>query len=174
VGAPKSGTELNARAILEMAGMSYEDLGHVEYLPFNESVELMKNRQLDATLQSAGLGVASIKDLSASIAVTIVTVPSEVIEALGPPYLEGIIPAGTYGQSGDILTAAIGNVLVTRASISDDLAYAMAKALFENLDTMIAAHNAARGIRMEAATHGLPIPLHPGAERFYKEMGLVP
>jgi TRAP transporter TAXI family solute receptor len=60
VGAPKSGTELNARAILAAAGMSYEDLGQVEYLPFAESVELMKNRQLDATLQSAGLGVASI------------------------------------------------------------------------------------------------------------------
>ena len=67
VGAPKSGTELNARAILHAAGMSYKDLGRVEYLPFDESVELMKNRQLDATLQSAGLGVASIKDLATSI-----------------------------------------------------------------------------------------------------------
>ena len=56
VGAPKSGTELNARAILGAAGLSYDDLGKVEYLPFAESVELMKNRQLDATLQSAGLG----------------------------------------------------------------------------------------------------------------------
>ena len=64
VGAPASGTELNARAILAAAGMSYEDLGQVEYLPFAESVELMKNRQLDATLQSAGLGVASIRDLA--------------------------------------------------------------------------------------------------------------
>ena len=58
VGAPKSGTELNARAIFAAAGMSYEDLGKTEYLPFAESVELIKNRQLDATLQSAGLGVA--------------------------------------------------------------------------------------------------------------------
>ena len=54
VGAPASGTELNARAILGAAGMSYDDLGKTEYLPFAESVELMKNRQLDATLQSAG------------------------------------------------------------------------------------------------------------------------
>ena len=52
VGAPKSGTELNARAILKAAGLSYEDMGKVEYLPFAESVELIKNRQLDATLQS--------------------------------------------------------------------------------------------------------------------------
>src|SRR6478736_2498341 len=58
VGAPKSGTELNSRAILAAAGMTYKDLGKVEYLPFAESVDLMKNRQLTATLQSAGLGGA--------------------------------------------------------------------------------------------------------------------
>ncbi len=76
VGAPKSGTELNARAILKAAGIKYEDLGKVEYLPFAESVELMKNRQLDATLQSAGLGVASIKDLATSVPITVVEVPA--------------------------------------------------------------------------------------------------
>lgn len=59
VGAPKSGTELNARAIFKAAGMSYEDLGKVEFLPYAESVELIKNRQLDAILQSSGLGVAA-------------------------------------------------------------------------------------------------------------------
>ena len=64
VGAPKSGTELNSRAILAAAGMTYKDMGKVEYLPFAESVDLMKNRQLNATLQSAGLGVASLKDLA--------------------------------------------------------------------------------------------------------------
>ena len=70
VGAPKSGTELNARAILEAAGMTYDDLGKVEYLPFAESVELMKNRQLEATLQSSGLGNAAIKDLASSQAIS--------------------------------------------------------------------------------------------------------
>jgi len=62
VGAPKSGTELNARDIFKAAGLSYEDFGKVEYLPFGESVELMKNRQLDATVISAGLGVAAEDD----------------------------------------------------------------------------------------------------------------
>ena len=75
VGAPKSGTELNARAIFAAAGMSYDDLGKTEYLPFAELVELIKNRQLDATLQSAGLGVASLKDLSTSLDVVIVVGP---------------------------------------------------------------------------------------------------
>jgi TRAP transporter TAXI family solute receptor len=72
VGAPKSGTELNARAILQGAGLSYKDLSKVEYLPFGESVELMKNRQLDATLQSAGLGVSSIRDLATSVPIVVV------------------------------------------------------------------------------------------------------
>ncbi|RVB45439.1 TAXI family TRAP transporter solute-binding subunit, partial [Mesorhizobium sp. M7A.F.Ca.CA.001.06.1.1] len=71
VGAPASGTELNARAIFAAAGLKYEDLGRVEYLPFAESVELIKNRQLDATLQSAGLGVASIRDLATSVPINV-------------------------------------------------------------------------------------------------------
>ena len=86
VGAAKSGTELNARAILAAAGMSYDDLGKTEYLPFAESVELMKNRQLDATLQSAGLGVASIQDLATSVAVRSWRCPPDVVEKLGAPY----------------------------------------------------------------------------------------
>ena len=114
VGAPKSGTELNARAILAAAGMSYDDLGKTEYLPFAESVELMKNRQLDATLQSAGLGVASIKDLAASVPISIVAVPPETVATLGAPYVAATIPAGTYeGQAADVPTAAVINFLVT-------------------------------------------------------------
>ena len=73
VGAPKSGTELNTRAILKAARMSYGDIRKVEYLPFAESVDLMKNSRLDATLQSAGLGVASLRELSNAIDVTVVT-----------------------------------------------------------------------------------------------------
>ena len=64
VGAPGSGTELNARAIVRAAGLTYDDFSKVEYLSFSESVELIKNRQLDVTLQSAGLGVASLRDLA--------------------------------------------------------------------------------------------------------------
>src|SRR5258705_11008775 len=66
VGAPKSGTELNSRAILGAAGLSYKDIGKLEYLPFAESVDLMKNRQLNATLQSAGVRGGSLEGLSTS------------------------------------------------------------------------------------------------------------
>ncbi|HEY5308349.1 MAG TPA: TAXI family TRAP transporter solute-binding subunit, partial [Casimicrobiaceae bacterium] len=85
VGAPKSGTELNARAILGAAGLTYKDFSKVEYLSFGESVELMKNRQLDVTLQSAGLGVASLKDLATSIDIVVVAVPAEIVKKVGDP-----------------------------------------------------------------------------------------
>lgn len=174
VGAPKSGTEINARAIFAAAGMSYDDLGKTEYLPFAESVELIKNRQLDATLQSAGLGVASIKDLSTSIPIQMVSVPADVVEKLGAPFIAATIPAGTYdGQDADVPTVAVVNFLVTRADVSDETAYQMTKLLFENLPALEAAHKAAAQIRLENALTGMPIPLHPGAERFYKEKGLM-
>src|SRR5260370_19125659 len=86
VGAPKSGTELNSRALLAPSGLSYKDISKVEYLPFPESVDLMKNRQLNATLQSAGLGGASLKDLSTSTQITVVSVPKEVVDKTGPPF----------------------------------------------------------------------------------------
>ena len=174
VGAPKSGTELNARAIFAAAGMSYDDLGRTEYLPFAESVELIKNRQLDATLQSAGLGVASIRDLSTSVPINVVAVPAETVEKIGAPYIAVTIPAGTYdGQAEDVATAAVGNMLITHADVSDEIAYQMTKQLFENLDRLTAAHAAAKAIKLEGALTGMPVPLHPGAERYYKEKGLI-
>ncbi|MGY3585465.1 TRAP transporter TAXI family solute receptor [Bradyrhizobium sp. USDA 4341] len=174
VGAPKSGTELNSRAILAAAGMSYKDLGKVEYLPFAESVDLMKNRQLNATLQSAGLGVASLKDLSTSSDITVVAVPKETVEKIGPPFVSVIIPANTYtGQDKDVPTAAVVNYLVTSSAVSDDLAYQMTKLVYESLPELANAHAAGKEIKLAAAAIGSPVPLHPGAIRYYKEKGLI-
>lgn len=175
VGAPRSGTELNARAVLAAAGLSYADLGKVEYLPFGESVELMKNRQLDATLQSAGLGVASIRDLATNVPIVVVPVPAEVVAKIGDPaYQPAAIPAGTYmGQEQDVPTVAIRNLLVTHSGVPEEVVYLMTKSMFEHLDELAAAHSAARGIEREKATDGLPIPLHPGAERYYREVGVL-
>ncbi|TSE20417.1 TRAP transporter solute receptor, TAXI family [Tepidimonas alkaliphilus] len=175
VGAARSGTELNAREILKAAGLSYADLGKVEYLPFGESVELMKNRQLDATLQSAGLGVASIRDLATAIRIVVIPVPPEVVAKVGDPaYQPAVIPANTYtGQTADVPTAAIPNFLVTHSGVPEETVYRTTKAMFEHLDALHAAHNAARAIKRETALKGMPIPLHPGAERYYREVGLL-
>ncbi len=175
VGAPKSGTELNARAVLKGAGLSYKDFSKVEYLAFGESVELMKNRQLDATLQSAGLGVASIRDLATAVNIVVIPVPADVVAKIGDPaYQAAIIPANTYtGQTVAVPTVAIQNFLVTTDSVPADTVYALTKATFENLDQLVAAHNAAKAISKENAAKNLPVPLHPGAEKYYREIGVL-
>src|SRR5664279_4630760 len=174
VGAPKSGTELNSRAILKAAGLSYKDLSKVEYLPFAESVDLMKNRQLNATLQSAGLGVASLKDLSSSTEINVVSVPKETVDKIGPPFMSVTIPANTYtGQTTDVPTAAVVNYLVTSSDVSDDVAYQMTKLVYESLPEIANAHVAGKEIKLETAAMGSPAPLHPGAIRYYKEKGLI-
>lgn len=175
VGAPKSGTELNARAILKGAGMSYKDLGKVEYLPFGESVELMKNRQLDATLISAGLGVAALRDLSVSVKIVMVPIPFEVVAKVGDPaYQPGMVPAKTYeGQNASVQTAYVQNFLVTHEGVPADVVYKMTKGLWENLDQLTASHAAAKSIKKEGALLGMPVPLHPGAEKYYREIGLL-
>jgi TRAP transporter TAXI family solute receptor len=174
VGAPKSGTELNSRAILAAAGLSYKDIGKVEYLPFAESVDLMKNRQLNATLQSAGLGVASLKDLSTSTDITVVAVPRDVVARIGPPFVPVMIPANTYtGQDKDVPTAAVINYLVTSSAVSDDLAYQMTKLIFESLPELANSHAAGKEIKLENAATAGPVPMHAGAIRYYKEKGLL-
>lgn len=175
VGAPKSGTELNARAILKGAGMSYADFAKTEYLPFGESVELIKNRQLDATLISAGLGVAAVRDLSTAVKLVIVPIPADVVKKIGEAaYQPAVIPANTYtGQTTDVATVSIKNFLVSHEGVSTDMAYKMTKALFDNLADLHAAHGAAKAITKEGAPLNPPAPLHPGAEKYYKEAGLL-
>jgi uncharacterized protein len=173
VGAPKSGTELNTRAILKAAGMRYADIGKVEYLPFAESVDLMKGNRLAATLQSAGLGVASLQDLSNTMDVTVVSIPKAIVDKMGPPFMSAKIRANTYkGQTGDIETASVPNYLVTHAGVSDEIVYQMTKLVFESLPELARAHAAGKEISLENALAGIPIPLHSGADRYYKEKGL--
>ncbi len=173
VGAPKSGTELNARAIFKAAGLGYSDM-KVQYLPFGESVELMKNKQLDATLQSAGLGVSSLRDLATGDDIVIVAISPEVIAKTGDSaYIASVVPANTYrGQTADVPTAAVRNFLVTHEGVPAEVVYNMTKAMFANMPDLLAAHSAAREIQPEQAAKS-PIPLHPGAEKYYREAGLL-
>lgn len=175
VGAPKSGTELNARAVLKAAGLSYKDLAKVEYLPFGESVELMKNRQLDVTLQSAGLGVSALRDLAASMKIVVVEIPAAVVAKIGDPaYVPAVVPANTYeGQTKDVAAIAVQNFLVTHDGVPADTVYKMTKAMWENLDALVAAHAAGNAIKKESALKGMPVPLHAGAEKYYREIGLL-
>lgn len=175
VGAPKSGTELNARAIFEGAGMSYKDLGKVEYLGYSESVELMKNQQLDATLQSSGLGMAALKDLAVSRNINFVEVPEAVVTKINSPaYTSGVIPANTYDkQTTNVTTVAIQNYLVTHEGMSDDDVYKMTKTMWENLPALHAAHSATKEFDIKKVAKTPPTPYHPGALKYYKEVGVI-
>ncbi|MCX7156334.1 MAG: TAXI family TRAP transporter solute-binding subunit [Rhodocyclales bacterium] len=175
VGAPKSGTELNSRAIFKAAGMSYKDFSKTEYLPFGESVELMKNRQLDATLISAGLGVAALRDLGTSVKMVIVTIPADITAKIGDPaYQTAVIPAKTYeGQSAEVQTIKVQNFLVTHEGVSTETVYQLTKSMFDNLDLLYSAHAAAKAITKADAPRGMPVPMHPGAEKYYREAGLI-
>jgi uncharacterized protein len=175
VGAPKSGTELNTRALLKAVGLTYNDFAKVEYLPFNESIDLIKNRQLDVTLISAGLGVSAIRDLAVSIDIVMVPIPREVVAKIGDPaYLPASIPAHTYnGQDADVPAIAIQNFLVTRADVKAETVYAMLKAMYDNLDLLAVAHSAAKNIKLTDGAKGMPIPFHPGAEKFFRDKGVL-
>ena len=175
VGAPKSGTELNSRDILRGVGMDYKDFGKVEYLGYSESVELIKNRQLDATLLSSGLGVAAVRDLATAVKIVVIPIPADVVARIGEAsYQTGSSPANTYnGQTTDVPTVTVQNYLVTHEGVPVDTVYKMTKSMFENLDSMVAAHAAAKAINKDRAAKGSPVPLHPGAEKYYREAGLL-
>ena len=174
VGAVRSGTELDARKLLTAAGINYKDLGKAVFLPFEESVDLMRNKQLDATFQVGGLGIPAVRDIANAFSVVFVEVPSEVITKAGVPYAMGTIPKGTYrGQDADVPTATLLNYVVTRADLSTDLVYSITKAIFDSVPELVAAHRAAEDIKLERALDGMPVPLHPGAQKFYKEKGLL-
>jgi uncharacterized protein len=175
VGPKQSGTELNARAIFSAAGMGYADFSRTDYLPFGQSAKLIEKGDLDATLQSAGLGVDSIRHLSTAVPIRILAIPKDVVSKIGDPaYLSSIIPARTYeGQTADVETAAVVNFLVTRDNLSADTVYSMIKAIFTNLNQLVQTHPAARGISIGEAATGMPLPLHPGAERYYRESGIL-
>jgi TRAP transporter TAXI family solute receptor len=101
-------------------------------------------------------------------------VPKEIVDKIGPPFVAAIIPANTYtGQDKDVPTAAVINYLVTSSDVSDDIAYQMTKLIFESLPELANAHIAGREIRREAAATGSPVPLHPGAMRYYREKGVI-
>ena len=85
-----------------------------------------------------------------------------------------VIPAGTYdGQAEEVATAAVGNFIITHDGLSEETAYQMTRLLFDNIDRMTAAHAAATAIDSARALEGMPVPLHPAAERHYKEIGLM-
>lgn len=173
VGAPGSGTEINARQIFAAAGLTYKDFGRTDYLSFSESADQMKNRAIDVTLISSGMPNPGVMDIATSQEIVIVPIPAEVVRKLSKehPFFAGAtVPKGMYkGQDTEVQTVGVPNFLISGAKMDDKTAYEVTKAMFENLPRLVQAHAAAKGIRLDQAANGSPVPLHPGAERYYRE-----
>ncbi|HRQ57525.1 MAG TPA: TAXI family TRAP transporter solute-binding subunit [Azoarcus taiwanensis] len=174
VGAPGSGTEVNAAAILEGNGISYDDM-RVQRLNFNETADALRDGDIDAGFWSVGPPTSSIMNLAATRDISIVPLTADEIErsqAVEPVFAPYTLRAGTYDkQDSDVLTISIPNVLVVHADMSDDLAYAITKVLFEKTDELIAIHPAANDTTVEFSLTSTPVPLHPGSLRYYEEIG---
>lgn len=175
VGAARSGNELNARALLGAAGLSYADLTLVEYLHYGESVELLVRGELDAVIISAGLGVAAVTEASRRTQVVLVPIAPEFIERRANMFMSGVIPAGSYpGLVEPVPTAVLNNFFVTTSDASDILVYRITRAIFDNLERIHAAHPAAEVISLDGAMAIRPIDVHPGAARYFRQVGVMP
>ena len=175
VGAAGSGTEVNARQILAAAGITYNDI-KVQYLSFGEAANNLKDGNIDAAFITAGHPTAAIVDLAAVRKIVLVPVPDEIIASLQkdyPFYVKIVVPAGTYkGVDVDVVTVAVKAMLAVRAEMPEDLAYQLLKTMYANQKRLIEAHAKGELIIPETGKEGMSIPLHPGAEKFFKEMGL--
>ncbi|MDM7482449.1 MAG: TAXI family TRAP transporter solute-binding subunit [Halomonas sp.] len=174
VGAPGSGTELNARALLEANGVSYEDFTP-QRLNFNETADAIRDGDIDAGFWSVGPPTSSILNLAATRDIRLIGLSDEEIanaqevEAVFAPYE---LAAGMYdGMDEAVQTIGIPNVLVVNADMDEELAYQLTQLLFENTDELIAVHPAANDTTIEFTMNSTPVPLHPGALRYFEEVG---
>jgi len=177
IGPLGSGTEANTIQILETHGMKLEDLGRVERLGAAEATEMLKDGRIDAAFYTVGVGAAAIVDAFLLGRMDLVPVTGREAEALKkkyPFYTTVKIPAGTYkGLDREITTVSVMAMMIARSDIPEDLVYSFTKTIFENLDTFYGAHANAKYLTLKSALDGMPIPLHPGAAKFYKEKGVI-
>lgn len=181
VGAPNSGVELNARMIFEAYGMSYKD-AKVDYLSYGEAIDQMKNGQCDVAFVTSGLGNATIKELGTSKEIVFVPVEGEALKKLMakyPFYVEWKIPKATYGTAADTTTAAVMNIMLVSKKLSNEVVYDLLEGIYsaKGLETIGASHaTAKREITLQNGVRGIKgtsVQLHPGAEKFFKDKGIL-
>lgn len=174
IGAPGSGTEVNTNAILEANGISYDDLDE-QRLNFNETADALANGDIDAGFWSVGAPTSSILNLATTQDIVILALSEAELAAASEAnstFATTTLPGGSYnGVDEDITVLGIPNVLTVSSEMSDDLAYALTKAMFENIAELQAVHPAANETTIEFTMAATPVPLHPGALRYYDEVG---
>lgn len=175
VGAPGSGTEANARQILTVHDIFYREL-RADFISFAAGIDQLRDGNADVVFITAGTPTAAVTDLASNRDVVLVPVSDEALQALRarwPFYTRVVVPTDAYrGLGGPVRTVAVMAMLVARGDLPEDLVYNLTKALWENLDRMRAAHARGRDLELTRALDGMPVPVHPGAQRFYRERGV--
>lgn len=177
-GAVGSTPEVESRAILSEYGLNYPDDIKANYVGFTEAIDLMRNNQIDGALIQAGLPTAAVTEMISTAGGALLSIEPSIRASLKdkyPWYADFTIPAGTYdGQTEEVETLAIKMVLLADASVSDDVIYNLMKSMWENLEELKASHTIVNQFDVnEATTELAEIPLHPGAEKYYKEAGVL-
>lgn len=177
-GAPGSTTEVETSLHLAAAGINYPDDLKVQFVGFTEAIDLMRNKQLDGAWIMAGLPTAAVTEITTTAGGRLVAIDDAVITQLQekyPWYARFTIPAGTYeGQDQEIETTAIKMAIFTSADLSDDVVYDLTKSFWENIDSLKSSNSALQTMAIEDATEDLAgLPLHDGAIRYYKEVGVL-
>lgn len=174
IGAPGSGTEVNTSAILEANGISYDDIDE-QRLNFNETADALGNGDIDAGFWSVGAPTSSILNLATTQNIVVIELSEAQLNAAmaaNATFAQTTLAGGTYnGVDKDIAVLGIPNVLTVSSEMPDDLVYSVTKAMFENIADMQAIHPAANQTTVELTLAATPVPLHPGAIRYYEEIG---
>jgi TRAP transporter TAXI family solute receptor len=178
-GKRNSGSIGSSRALLAGLGIDLDKDFDVFYGGYGAATDALQDGKVDLTNTPAGVPVGAVTKAFAAIGDDIALVnftPEEAEKAdaglgLWTPYL---IPAGTYpGQAADVNTIAQPNFLAVRADTPDEDVYLITKTIYENLGFLQAIHKATDAMALDKAIAGLPIPLHPGAARYFAEAGLT-
>ncbi len=186
-GAPGSGTEYTALLILESAGVKTDSFKKWEKLGAKESEEGLSNGTIDAYFWSGGLPTGSIVELTTTLKrkgqnVAFVPIPkdSKVVQYFNEKFPgladTGVIKKDVYGTSNDTETLAFWNQILAPKSLPEDVAYNMVKAVFSNLDQLHSAVKASKDTNVESTAKFIgktAIPFHPGAIKYFKEIGAI-
>ncbi|MBS3778928.1 MAG: TAXI family TRAP transporter solute-binding subunit [Desulfovermiculus sp.] len=178
VGPIGSGTTENAKQILEAWGMTLDDL-QAEQLSSQQAGDYIKDGRLDAAFFTVAVGAAVITDTATVVDVEVLPIEGPNVDKLMdkyPFYAQQMVPAGSYpGLEKDAPTVSVMAMLSARADLDEDLVYKIMKAMYseDGLNRIREAHAKFRDLSVDQAMDGMSVPLHPGAERFLEEAGVI-
>ena len=174
---PGSGTLVDARLILQAFGLGEKDL-QAQYFPAQRVADNLRDGTIDGFFSVSGWPQSSVADLAATVGIELVPIAGPEVDKLTSQFTffsAEEIPDNAYKGVAGVKTVSVHALWTTSAKQSEELIYKVTAALWNPSTRRLldSGHAKGREIRLETATRGLGIPLHPGAEKFYKEQGLI-